>query len=220
MNGWRRTHEVTGRQSSQIAVRLIDEFTGTAPLGRLSVTLEIEDGGQWHDTGIRSILTSNYVVTYPGLERRVHPAGVPPRKYRVLVDAEHYFPLYADPTKPGVEALVTPWNEGQPAAVPKAAVTLLLTPAPTYPFASHVRVLRGVVRRLGTNEAVQRALVREGSRERVLADDRGAFALPLRWPAEKATSLNIDADDQGSESGSVQVDLPAALGLPLTIFIS
>jgi hypothetical protein len=218
MTAWRRTHEVLDRRASQIALRLRDEFTGAAPIGRWRVTLEARDpSGAWHATGRRPTLSTSQVVTYPGLERRARAAGLPARSYRVLLDAAYYFALYASPASQGVEIAVQPFDEQNPAPLLAAPTDLLLLPAPTYPFPSHVRVLRGRVRVQGTNDYVAGALVSEGTRERVLTDANGAFALPLRWPPADAAGLAIDADDRAGRTGGILVTLPAALEQSHTI---
>ncbi len=216
---WRRTKEMSAKRSTQIAVRLVDELTGAAPIGQLTLTLEALDAsGAWRDTRIRPTLNTQFIATYPDLEHRSRAAGLPVRKYRVVVRADDYLAFYPAPSSPGLEIDVQPFDDLHPAAPPAAATTLYLLPAPTYPFPSHVRVLRGRVRLQGTTRYVRGALVREGARERVLTDEQGSFALPLRWPATNA-SLTIDADDRAGKVGSIQVTLPGDLGISRTIDI-
>jgi hypothetical protein len=207
-------------EPTQIAITLIDDFTGHHPIGGVRVRLDALEAGAWAPTDKRPSITSRWVVTFPGLEKRSVPGPVP-RRYRVRVDADHYLPMYPSPLTAGVEALVTPYNDDMPPPVPSAPQDLLLLPAVTYPFPAHVRVLRGRARELGTSGYVAGAVVRQGTRERVVTDHEGGFALPLRWPAMNAAALPIDVDHPVSgNTTTVTIGLPAALGQGLTIDIS
>jgi hypothetical protein len=90
------------------------------------------------------------------------------------------------------------------------AIDTPLLPAPNYPFASHIPVLRGVVVDAAGNP-VPNAYVTQGSNERALTDARGTFALPLRW-VQANTAVPIDATDQRTgRSGSISIQIPGAL---------
>jgi hypothetical protein len=95
----------------------------------------------------------------------------------------------------------------------------VLIPAPNYPFASHIPVLRGVVVDASGNP-VANAYVTQSTTERAITDSRGTFALPLRWvPANTATE--IDATDQRTgRTGSTSIQIPAALNSSQKISIS
>jgi hypothetical protein len=189
-------------------------------MGRVHVILEAREGANWVDTEIRPAITSRWVITYPGLERRSQGAPVA-QHYRVRVDAPYYRALYADPLSPGVEVAVIPYNDDMPPPVPLHPQDLLLLPGATYPFPSHLRVLRGLVRLVGTGEPVVNAMVREGTRERVLTDERGVFALPLRWPAIATPSLSIDIENPHTTNITTHnVTLPDDLAQGVTFEVS
>ncbi|WP_428268701.1 carboxypeptidase-like regulatory domain-containing protein [Haliangium sp.] len=220
MTTWVRTGAPVFNKVSQVAVRLVDEFTGEAPIGPVGARLEAkDDAGQWHRADhARCVLTPSAVVVCPGLERHTRVATpVQPRRYRLVIEAKHYLPLYPSAGAGGLELDVYPNDDAHPPPVPSAPQDLYLVPAPSYPFASQIRVLRGRVVDQG-GVPVAGAFVREGSRERVLTDDRGEFGLPLRWPAQSAT-LSIDADDRAGRTGSLPITLPAALGQGQTVVI-
>jgi hypothetical protein len=203
-----------------LGLLLIDDFTGDAPLGQVEGRLDISDGaGGWLATRRRSVRTSSGVLAYPGLERRADPTGVAPVRYRARVHAELYRPLY--PPKiggglaGGVEFDAPAWSEATPPApMTTAPRTLVLLPASSYPFPSHVRVLHGRVLRAG--QGVEDVLVGYSTTERVLTDRRGAFSLPLRWPLPSA-AIAIDATPPSGPGVSVNATLPGALASSLTI---
>ena len=62
-------------------------------------------------------------------------------------------------------------------------------------------------------------LVTEGTRERVVTDSRGTFALPLRWVAS-GTTLVVDATDQrNGRIGTITINFPQDLRTSQTITI-
>jgi hypothetical protein len=80
---------------SPIGLRLIDAFTGAAPIGQIRPFLDVSDGsGGWRPTEIKAVRTPSHVLIYPGLERRAEVIGQPPRRYRVQIEAEGYRPFY------------------------------------------------------------------------------------------------------------------------------
>lgn len=197
---------------SPVGLRLLDEFTGKGPLGRVVAFLDWQDdSGAWQATGRAPVMTPGGVLTYPGLERRRLAAGAPSRRYRVRLEAELYRAFYRAQFD-GREFDAFPFNDTTPpstlAAMPQDE---LLVPSSAYPFPTHVRVLRGaVVDAAGV--PVADVIVSQGGLERVLTDERGTFALPLRW-AQEGAPLPVDAIDQRTgRTGMKSVTLPQDLG--------
>jgi hypothetical protein len=197
---------------SPIGLRLLDELVGGGPLGPCKVLLELRDpAGQWQATDVKPTMTASGFVSYPALGRRREVIGVPPRRYRITLEADFYRPFYRW-TSDGIEFDAHPYNDDNPPAVivsgPQDAPLL---PAPNYPFEPHVPVLRGDVRD-AAGRRVPDVLVFRAGAERTLSDGTGSFALALRW-VPPATSTVIDAIDQrNGRVGSITVTLPADLG--------
>lgn len=193
-----------------IGLRLVDEFTGAAPIGWVRATLQVEDGPDWRETGIR--VTPSGIFAYPGLERRADPAGQPPRRYRIQLTAQYYLPEYLWNTE-GIEFDAHPYNDtNPPSVIVPGAQDALLLPAPRYPFAAGLRVLRGRVTD-NTGAPAPDTLVALNPTERVLTDAAGSYRLPLRWPALNA---NIVIDATSLKLGlatSINVNLPADLAM-------
>lgn len=195
---------------SPIGMRLVDDFTGFAPFGKVRAMLDVRGAdGEWHETAIAAVRTLSDVMTYPGLGRSVSVA-TPPVRYRARLDASFYQPDYLLNVD-GLEFDVHPYDDDTPPAViADLPVNLFLMPATNYPFPAHVRVLRGRVVD-ASGEPVRNVEVTESARERVLTDVRGSFSLPLRWPAADAV-VQIDAlDHRSGRSAQIAVTLPAGL---------
>jgi hypothetical protein len=220
MTTWMISPAETTHLYSPVGLRLLDEVTGAAPLGVVSATLDILDpGGSWRPTDISDVRTPSAVVTYPGLGRCADVTVRQPQQYRVRLAADLYIPYYSG-TSDGISFTAYPYNDANPPAViVKIATDTLLVPAPNYPFATHIPVLRGVVVD-AAKKPVPEVLVTQSNNERTLTDSRGTFALPLRWVQAKVATI-IDANDQRTaRSGSIQIQLPAALNSNQTIAIS
>ncbi len=203
---------------SPIGLRLVDDFTGEAPVGRVTAMLDLSDGaGGWRPTEIRAVQTLSGFLAYPGLERRADAAGTP-RRYRIRLAAEFYRPAYPAPAE-GFEFDAFPYNDGAPPAVAGELRGAPLLPTVNYPFPVHVPVLRGrVVDAAG--EGVEGAEVACAHEERALCDGQGEFALPLRWVAPH-TPVEIDAIDAATgRLGTIFVTLPASLSKSQTIAIA
>lgn len=206
---------------SPIGLRLVDDFTGRAPTGRVRVLLDREDAaGGWEETEVRAVRTASDVVAFPGLGRSAH-AGAPPTRYRVRIDAAHYRPDYLMDSD-GIEFDVHPYDDATPpfafSALPEG---LFLLPAPNYAFPNHVRVLRGEVRD-AANDPVPNVEVTESVNERVLTDARGCFALPLRWaPLNGAVQIDaVDHRPNPDRTGQIIVNLPADLASGQVIVVT
>ena len=219
MRQWANTLLESSTLYSPIGLRLIDDLTGGSPLGTVVATLDITDlSGGWRETDVHAVNTPSAIVTYPGLEYHGDVTGLPARQYRVRLISDLYIPYYqinAD----GIVFTAYPYNDSNPpAVVTQSATDIPLFPAPNYPFASHIPVLRGVVVDAG-NQRVTYAYVTQAHTERAVTDGHGNFALPLRWVAPN-TATPIDATDpRTGRSGTISIQLPAALNSSLTISI-
>lgn len=216
-SGWRILADESHRLYSPAGFRLVDDFTGKAPLGDTSSALDLETApGVWEATDVAGLMTSSQVLIYPGLGRRLHPAGIPSRHYRMRLYATLYRPEYLK-TQDGVAFFAPPYDdENEPVPLTSGPADVYLYPACNYPFPTWVRVLHGTVVD-GAGAPVPNVLVHQAAVERALTDERGAFALPLRW----ATSgLVVDADDQRNvRHGSHVLNLPNDLKANLTITV-
>lgn len=217
LSGWREPASERIATYSPIGLRLVDDFTGGAPLGRVSVHLDVNVGaGSWKPTDIEAVLTSSNVFTWPGLGRARDPGHGPTRRYRARIESARYRAGYLK-NADGLEFDAPPWdNETPPVPVTKGPQDLYLYPSTAYDFPTWVRVLHGVVMTF-SKVPVANVLVHQGSAEAVLTDERGAFSLPLRW----ATSgLPVDAlDMRNNKAGSHVLNLPADLGSSVAITI-
>ena len=220
MTKWILWRGETTHLYSPVGLRLLDELTGAAPLGVVSAMLDILDpSGKWRPTDISEVRTPSAVVTYPGLGRCADVSIQQPQQYRVRLAADLYIPYYFG-TADAIPFTAYPYNDANPPAVVVNSPTdALLVPAPNYPFAAHIPVLRGVVVD-AAKKKVPDVLVTQSNSERTLTDSRGTFALPLRWTAANVATT-IDANDQRTgRSGSIQIQLPTALNSSQTIGIN
>ena len=211
MRRWRILPDERNVLYSPIGLRLLDDFSGRTPNGKVFSFLEERDAsGEWNSMEIEGVTTPSGVLTYPGLGRSARVAGQPVRRYRVTLIADFYLPQYLINTD-GIEFDVHPYNDSTPPQMaPTHPQDALLLPASNYPFSGHVRVLRGVVED-ASGIGVANVEVRESTREHVLSDQRGAFALPLRWP-DLSSMIQIDAlDHRNGRAGQITVNLPADL---------
>lgn len=215
--GWREQVSERNPLYSPLGLRLVDEFTGKAPVGTVHARLERQVAlGEWVATELKSVHTPSNVLTWPGLGRQSDPQSATPRRYRVRVEAELYRPSYLE-TDDGLEFDAPPWDAWhEPVPITRGPVDLYLFPASTYAFPTWVRVLRGLVEG-AAGEPVPNALVHQGAVEKVLSDERGTFSLPLRWATSGAV---IDATDaRTGRTGAHTLSLPADLESCLTITI-
>ncbi|HEY6176583.1 MAG TPA: hypothetical protein VIX73_19140 [Kofleriaceae bacterium] len=217
ISGWRELGSEHTALYSPIGLRLVDDFTGKSPLGRVRARLDRQVGiGLWAPTDLEAVLTPSSTLTWPGLGREWEPTAAPTRRYRARITADQYRPDYLQSVD-GLEFDTPPWNDDNPPnPVTAGPVDLYLFPAPTYAFPTWVRALHGFVQDASGTPVVN-VLVRQASLERSLTDERGTFALPLRW----ATSGQaVDAIDvRTGRSGSRVLNLPADLQRSVTITI-
>jgi hypothetical protein len=194
------------RSFSPIGLELIDDFLTAAPLGPITAILDEDDGlGGFRTIASTPIITSQAVLTFPGVGRRPRPATATPTTYRARIEAPLYRPLYRA-TADGIVFVAGPWNDDEPATPVPTFARALLLPSFSYQFPSYTPVLRGeVVDPLGA--PVTDALVIEATTgARALTDERGAFAIALRWVPPG--TAQIDASDRGGRSGSILITLP------------
>jgi len=213
------------RTFSPIGIELVDDVltspagpTIAAPLGAIHAFLDEDDGaGGFRPTTAKPQITSQAIVTFPGVGRRPRPAIAAPVTYRVRIEADLYRPLYLA-SAAGIQFVAQPWNDEEPANVVPTFARAILLPAFHYQFPSYVPVLRGEVVDLAGNP-VANALVVEGANARALSDERGAFALPLRW-TPNGVPVSITATDALLRTGTIAVTLPADLEQGQLIAIS
>jgi len=204
---------------SPVGFRLIDDLTGRAPLGEVTCTVWLRDvAGQYWPTDLQPARNVSGALVFPGLGRSSR-VNDPPHHYRAVITATYYRPFYAA-QQDGLEFDAPPYNDAQPpptvVGVPQDVV---LVPAANYPFQPQVRVLRGDVRD-AAGSPVTNVEISRGNTERVLSDESGCFALPLRQDPS-GTPITIDAlDHRSGKQGQAQVTLPADLGKSQRITIN
>jgi hypothetical protein len=220
MNGWQAIPDERRRLYSPIGLRLIDDFTGFAPIGAVHAVLDVKRAnGDWRQTDAGAVRTPSDVLAYPGLGRSAHAATEPPTRYRVRLDATYYRPDYLM-NLDGIEFDAHAYDDDTPpAVVASLPQSVFLMPATNYPFPGHVRVLRGQVVDVN-GDPVASVEVTESAQERVLSDEHGGFSLPLRWPPLVA-AVQIDAlDHRSGRSGQLNVNLPADLAVGHVVTIT
>jgi hypothetical protein len=196
-----------------IALRLVDDFSGTGPFSRIGTALERQDGTRWIPTNIAPVRTLSGIIAYPGLGRAMDPMLAPVERYRVrLTDEEellYYRPAYRY-TLDGLEFDVAPWNDTHaPSATPDRSEAVFLWPGANYPFPSAMPVLRGRTFDAGGTPLAD-ARIAAGT-DHVLSDERGAFSLPVRLTAPASSIMVVAEHARSGASASVSVPLPAGL---------
>ena len=208
---WQALPDEILRLYSQIGIRVVDEFTGLLPKYPVYADLEFQDAaGDWHAIERKPVVTPSGVVSFPGLGRSAQIAMQPVLRHRVLLKSDFYRPAYLRNVD-GLEFDLHPYDDDNPPAViPTHPQTEFLLPNASYRYESHIRVVRGHVED-NTTAPVANVEVREGTNERVLTDERGAFALPLRWPALNAALLLDAVDHRTARSATISIQLPGDL---------
>jgi hypothetical protein len=218
---------------SPLGLSLVDDLTGQRPVGFVNPTLQVETApgsGDWAPTEVRGLFTNSGILAYPNLGRRGRVPSPPesPKNYRVLVTAQYYDPLYADPPGPvGVVFPVTPYDDDSDfTKLVPTMVTLTLLPKANYPYVGDSTFVTGKVQRV-SGVAVA-ALVKavepvdgtgDTKQTRVLADQRGAFRLPLRWGDASAPTTVTATDPASGKSGMISLSFPYKFTNPQPITI-
>jgi hypothetical protein len=217
--GWRLLPQERIALYSPIGLRLVDDFTGRGPLGRVTARLDRQVSvGVWSPTDIGYVATESGILVWPGLGREWEPGSAPTRRYRARVEADLYRPEYLQ-NADGIEFNAPPWDDHEPPSpMTSGSQDLYLFPEVSYDFPTWVRVLRGVVEDSATGDPVANVLVHQAAAERVLTDERGAFTLPLRW-ANNGDPLDA-VDIRTGHVGSHVLNLPADLQSSVTITIA
>ena len=196
---------------SQIGLRLIDEFTGGPSQHRVDAQLSYQDSaGNWQPLAAKPTPSPSGNLLFPGLGRSAQVAVAPIVRHRVQLESAFYRPEYLR-TVDALEFDIHPYDDSQPPAVlPNVPQTVLLLPSPLYPHAAFVRTISG--RTLDSNgDPIANVEVTSGAVERVLSDERGVFALPLRW-APFTGNVVIDAiDNRTGRSDQITLALPQDL---------
>lgn len=215
--GWREAPSERRALYSPIGLRLVDEFTGNPPLGRVSAELDREvSPGVWQPIDVEAVLTPSGIFTWPGLGRRWQPASAPTRRFRARVTAERYRPEYLQ-SADGLEFDAPPWDDDNPPSpITAGPIDLYLFPATAYEFPTWVRVLRGFVQD-SSGAPVSNVVVNQTTVEFALTDERGTFSLPLRWATHGQVIDAVDA--RTGRAGSHVLNLPADLQSSVTITI-
>ncbi len=146
IDGWRQLGSEHHALYSPVGLRLVDDFTGRAPLGRVRAVLDRQvSAGVWEATDLEAVLTPSNTLTWPGLGREWDPSSSPTRRYRARVLANHYRPGYLQAAD-GFEFDAPPWNDdSRPTPITTGPADLYLFPSTAYDFPTWVRVLRGFV---------------------------------------------------------------------------
>lgn len=196
---------------SSIGLNLIDEFTGKPPKYPIYSDLEYQDtAGDWHPKEYNPVVTPSGIISYPALGRSTQVAIQPVLRHRILLRSKFYRPGYLLNSE-GIEFDVHPYDDTiPPAVIPTHPQTELMLPNINYAYENHVRIVRGLVQdNLGN--PVANVEVSEGTRERTLTDERGAFSLPLRWPVSTAAVLLDALDHRTGRNDGITVNLPGDL---------
>jgi hypothetical protein len=220
MTTWMLEPQERTRLFSPVGLHLVDDMTNDEPVGAIRVLLDLQGpAATWIPTKIASVRTLGGVVAYPGLGRTSSPLGKPPVNYRIRLDADYYVPVYRATTD-GIPFQAFPYNDtNDPSQFAKISQDVRLTPAPTYPFPSHIPVLRGTVKD-ASNNPVPDVLVFWLGNERTITTADGGFALPLRLAAS-GTTITVSAIDQRTGRHKDQsITLPADLQKSWTLVIS
>ncbi|VTU20098.1 hypothetical protein H4CHR_00517 [Variovorax sp. PBS-H4] len=196
---------------SQIAVRLIDEFTGDLAQHPVTPLLSYRDSaGEWQPTSLSPVPTPSGNLLFPGLGRSANVAAAPIVRHRLQLTSTFYRPDYLS-NADGLEFDVHPYDDLQaPAVLPTLPFTVLLLPSPMYPYPAFMRSVRGqTLDAMGA--PIANAEVAAGLAERVLSDDRGVFALPLRWTPFSGNVLLDAVDHRTGRTGQLTLALPQDL---------
>jgi len=216
--------------ASPVGLILVDDFTQSAPLGKIRAKLERQDEQDpsvWIPLDVRPVVTLGGLLVFPGLNRHPFPQnGEPKRMFRVRLSAEFY--RVYPPTEDGYRFEAPAFNDVHPPPNMPPRLQVILLPAAHYPFPAEVPVLRGQVVDATTKAPLKDAEVAEDNRQRALTDERGEFALPLHRAQTGVVGaviggvvgvvLPIDAS-YGGRVKTTPVHVPSQLGRNLRIEI-
>lgn len=212
----RRTIDLPSEHSllySPIALLLQDEFTGQAPIERVTLKLQQFDDAtnQWLDTDIQPYSSAEGILSYPGLGR-THDVDVAPRRFQILIEARLYNPFYRrrDTGDAGLEFEAFPYNDQSPLELDQYAHGpnrqedfRLLLPSIRYPFPTDVPVVRGEVVDEDGNASPDTS-VDFGLTGRSVTDAKGQFALPIRR-LPTGTVMRQLAEDANQDEDTIVV---------------
>lgn len=195
---------------SPVALDLRDDFTGGNVPDPVTLKMELQSGANWIEAAIKPVRTSRGVFVYTGLGRAIDPLAVPQFRVRVTIEAPQHRALYQS-NDDSIEFDVPTYNDATPPVMsPLVPDVIPMLPTASYRFAVHVRIIRGRVLNAG-GAPLANAVVEADGVERVMTDESGSYALPLRWQAVNAV-VQVDASHPRSTAvGQRMLQLPNAL---------
>jgi hypothetical protein len=197
--------------SAAFVVRLVDDLTDRPPSPAPACRLHVERDGVFTPTGARAMLTPSRYVTFPAVGFPSHAS----ERYQIEIEPGDLRPfLWSTPN----EVVLDPVAVGSDPPPPDV-VEIDLLPGPNYAFPSHVRVVRGDIRRRGApaiDVLVQASVPDAARQDRSLTDDRGAFGLAVRW-FDPAEPLVVVATAEDGAETDVVLDPATAFSTPVTI---
>jgi len=208
---WMAVPSETTLLYSQIGLRLVDEFTGGPLAHPVEAHLSFQDAaGNWQRLEVNPVPTPAGHLLYPGLGQSANAGVAPMVRHRVRIESDFYRPEYLR-TADALEFDVHPYDDSTPPlVVPTLPTTVLLLPSPVYPFAGFMRTVRGrTLDSLG--DPVPNVEVTLGTTERALSDERGVFALPLRWAAFTGGIVLDAIDHRTGRTDQISLTLPQDL---------
>ena len=210
MTNWRVIPADRRTAFSGVAIELLDEFTGAQAIGTFNLTMDFQVGADWRETTIKPNRNASGIFVYTGLGKTFDPAAAPTFRVRVRIDAQYYRPGF-QATDAGLEFDVPTYNDAVPPILtPLIPETVMMWPRANYPFAAHIRTIKGRVRNAGGDAMANAQLAADGV-ERVMTDESGAYTLPLRWQAQ-TTAVNVGVTHLRSGLSASRVfNLPADL---------
>jgi hypothetical protein len=224
-------HTINGERTIRFgvfAIRLVDAFTGTEPIGNVQSTLELRSpDGSWNEVNETPTRTSNGAYAFSLLALADNPARIHPGSFASLSDGD--FPSVGEfRVKFETEMYMPSYLPQSDAFEPslKRVSELLLYPAPNYPFPASARVARGLVTDsngsalslaevFATNPSGGGPIVEQ---IRSVSNSNGEFTIPIVRTPPTITMRFEAADASGTRDGFV--DLPVATALSQLIQIT
>lgn len=154
---------------AQVALQLIDEFTGQPPQGRIDITLR--ESVSKASLPIRPRTSSLGIYHFPGLGEKLRESA----EYLVRIESEYYEGVEVS----GLEVQPYARDMGLTGRRPDY-LHVGLRPNQNYPYANHIPVIRGRVWDSAGIPAVG-ASVDYGTAEFTRTGQDGFFSLPVRW---------------------------------------